>query len=100
MTTAGPKGRGVAYLSSCLTCGYELSKLPAVAYSPKLVSAGESWLDTRLANGRAVLAALYRGHVRLSPEGKALPVRKLIELERRGMLPGKVISFEDLGEQP
>jgi hypothetical protein len=100
MTTAGPKGRGVAYLSYCLTCGYELSKVPTMAYSPKLVSASESWLDTRLANGRAVLAALYKGHVWLSAEGKALPVRKLIELERRGMLPGKVLSFEDLGGQP
>jgi hypothetical protein len=87
MIHAGPKGEGVAYLSKCLTCSASLSaiKPTPVDSFPGVVL--DAWERELASNGRAVLAALYTGVVYVSADGPSRPLRKLAELERRGVIP-------------
>lgn len=90
MVHAGPKGKGIAYLSHCLTCGKALAATEVTKICELRDSGLDPWNEQVLKHGRATLAALYQGQVRLPFEKKPRTVRYLAQLDRLGLLPHKV----------
>lgn len=83
MLCAGPKKSGIAYLAHCQVCGGRLSGLQPVKLDGLPLS---EWDWALLKNGRAVLAALLQGVVRV--EGRAeMSVMSLSNLMKKGVLP-------------
>jgi hypothetical protein len=83
MLYAGPKKSGVAYLAHCRMCGGRLSSLPSVGLDSLPLT---EWDWVLLNNGRAVLAALLYGVVRVDGE-RELPISGLRRLAKKGVLP-------------
>lgn len=89
------KDREGAYidLGRCRICGAQFRKIETV----DITTLGESIssMDRLLmANGRAVLAALWKGHVIFHADGPREPLSRLRQLERSGLLPsGRVKLF-------
>lgn len=99
---AGRRRAGVAYLSSCAVCGARLTNKPkAVRFEPARnnLTVKEHLL---LANGRALLAALYHNEFGISSKPERYPLRGLYQLERNGHLPHKLMHYEkfELMEEP
>jgi hypothetical protein len=83
MLYAGPKKSGVAYLAHCQKCGGRLSSLLPVSLDSLPLT---EWDWVLLKNGRAVLAALLHGVVRVDGE-KKLTIANLRRLAKNGVLP-------------
>jgi len=87
MIVGGPKAGGVAYVSRCLVCDKPLtSRAPLLLDTPD-GAALLPWERSLASNGRAVLAALYFGHLREEAGGVKRPLRRLTGLARSGLLP-------------
>jgi TniQ len=93
---AGPQAKGVAYLSRCTRCNKSLTskskktRFPGRERSLKLI-------DHRLlSNGRALLAAIYRGEFCLGESPHKYPLSQVCELAKNGQLPHGVMRYETL----
>ena len=80
---AGPEKSGVALLSLCMQCGKALTEVKSCS----VFEFASEWQRTLMSNGRAVLAALYTGRVEIAGDAAPYTVRKLLQLQRRGLLP-------------
>lgn len=70
-------------LSHCVRCDKSLTAVAPARLSPEFGALGQRLLD----HGRAVLAALLHGHVRVEDEPSVLPLRTLLQLYQRGLIP-------------
>lgn len=84
MLTAGVKKAGIGFLSLCQNCGGRMSAHPTLSADDIDL---QHWEVDFIANGRATLAALYRGEVLTEIRGHRQPLSRLIEFDRRGLLP-------------
>lgn len=87
MITAGPRSGGVAYLSHCMACDKPLADSTIVPISELREPEYSSWDHALLANGRATLAAIFCGHLRMRMEERRKPLTHLSRLDRMGVLP-------------
>lgn len=91
---AGRWRAGVAHISSCAVCSSRLTSKPkAVRFEPTRnnLTLSEHLL---LANGRALLAALYHDEFGVSSKPERYSLRALHQLERDGHLPHKIMHYE------
>lgn len=93
---AGPQSKGVAYLSRCTTCDKSLtSKSRKTRFSERERSL--KLIDhLLLSNGRALLAAIYKGEFCIGESPHKYPLSQLCELEKNGQLPHGVMRYETL----
>lgn len=92
---AGRWRKGVAYISSCAVCGAKLTSKPKsmrFEHSRNNLTSTEHLL---LANGRALLAALYHGEFTVSSAPERYPLRALHQIEKNGHLPHKKMHYEN-----
>ena len=93
---AGPGQRGIADLGDCIRCGASLSETV-----PQYLENVHPWdrdlNRARLANGRAIVAALYHRRLRVVGEGKDRPLGHLRLLEYLTVLPPEVVPGEAAG---
>lgn len=87
LINAGPKSKGVAYLSRCHKCDKALaSKRSGVLFSTHIKSL--KLVDQLLlSNGRALLAALYYGEFSMGQLPTKYPLSQLRDLAKNGQLP-------------
>lgn len=83
LVSGGPRRDGVGLLSRCVRCDKSLT---AVASTPVGPDFG-TWRLRMLDHGRAVLAALLHGYLRVEGEPGRLPLRTLVNMHRRGLIP-------------
>lgn len=85
---AGPRRRGVADLSGCSRCGRSLGEIFPQAISPSNFP-GSRLDPVLLANGRAMVAAMYHGSFRVHGSGDQKPLQHLRMLEYLTVLPSE-----------
>jgi len=87
MCQAGPDGLGVATLDRCMHCAERL----AVGWQASVDTLAQElitpWEQALLNNGRAALAALAVGTLRVQGEPKVQGLNRLRAIERQGFLP-------------
>jgi len=94
LATAGAKGKGVADLSYCTTCGKSLSAVETAALlGPNHENLASHWERKLLENGRAALASLYFGKVFVDGQFEALPRRHLRTLDMLGLIPNGAVGL-------
>lgn len=86
--TAGPKGKGIAYLKWCMTCGTDLSQADTVS-TAQTFSLINNLEHALLKNGIAVLAALHADHLYTEDCATQLPLSSLRRIDNQNMLPHK-----------
>lgn len=96
LVCAGPGRRGIADLGDCIRCGASLAE--TVPQSLATVHPADPDLDrVRLANGRAMVAALYHRRLRVVGEAEDRPLRQLRLLEYLTVVPPEVAAEEAAG---
>jgi len=91
---AGPQAKGVAYLSRCTTCNKNLSskskknRYAGHERSLKLID------HLLLSNGRALLAAIYRGEFCIGDSPHKYPLSQVCEMAKNGQLPHGMMQYE------
>lgn len=84
----------------CMACGQKLTSKPR---HPGRFAGTRNFLNTNewrlLQNGKATLAALYHGYVRVAPSEVVRPLRTLVALERAGHIPNFQLRYETLETQ-
>ena len=86
LVRGGHKKNGVADLSYCVRCGGSLTAV-GLRNLPSPCERENSLEIVQLANGRAALAAMYHGRVRIKGEEGERPLQHLHMLENLGLLP-------------
>lgn len=85
LITAGPDRRGIADLGRCTRCGDPLARV-----EPKELPDGpraNPWQMAFLRNGRAAVAAMFHGYIRMEGEANRKPLHQLRVVEMLGLLP-------------
>jgi hypothetical protein len=83
MIRAGGQGEGVGSLDHCLRCGHRLASTADQDRGQVHPSAAGPWAQALMINGRALLAALYQGHLVATAGGARI---HLATLRRMGAL--------------
>ena len=84
---AGRDRKGVGLMSYCMSCEKELTAIEPCHLGPEPQSNLTRWEQMLLSNGRAVLAALHTGEVRVTWNTDQMRLGRLKEFDKRGLLP-------------
>lgn len=87
---AGLKRQGVGTLDRCLNCTTKLSSIAPVLITESNANHVTEWDLRLIANGRALLAALYRGNFRVHGDSRKYSVAAVERVRRHGGFPSKL----------
>lgn len=95
---AGPKRQGVGTLDRCLNCAMKLNTIAPVLISGTDTGGLSEWDLRLIANGRALLATLYRGDFRVAGDNRKYSVASIDRIRRHGGIPSTLswLSPDDL----
>jgi TniQ len=91
LINAGPRAKGVAYLSRCHSCDKALTIIKSSGLFSKYMKSLKPSDQLLLSNGRALLAALFYGEFRLGKLPNKYPLSQLRDLAKNGQLPHEVM---------
>lgn len=87
---AGPNKQGVGTLDRCLNCAKKLTSIAPVFLTGSHTGDFTEWDLRLIANGRALLAALYRGNFRVHGDARKYSVAAVERIRRHGGIPFKL----------